>query len=132
LAEEGIVEDESEEDAVDDTVELSKLTGKPLNEDLILFAVPVCAPYQTLSKYAYRVKLTPGNMKRGKASKQCIDMFLKDGPKSEIADQYKDLIRKVADPEWVSAMCGDVKISAAGASKAMKNQKSKSKARKKK
>lgn len=132
LAEEGIVEDDSEIDAVDDTVELSKLTGKPLNEDLILFAVPVCAPYQTLSKYAYRVKLTPGSMKRGKASKQCITMYLKDGQKSAFVDRNKDLIRKVADNEWVSAICGDVKISAAGASKAMKNQKSKSKARNKK
>jgi hypothetical protein len=59
-------------------------------------------------------------------------MFLKDGAKSEITDQYKDLIGKVAEPEWVSAMCGDVKISAAGASKVMKNQKSKSKGKKKK
>jgi len=132
LAEEGIVEDESEEDAIDDTVELSKLTGKPHAEDLILFAVPVCAPYQTLSKYGYRVKLTPGNMKRGKASKQCIDVFLKDGQKSVLADRSKDLIRKVGDSEWVSAMCGDVKISAAGASKAMKNQKMKNKGKRKK
>jgi predicted ribosome quality control (RQC) complex YloA/Tae2 family protein len=127
LAKEGIVEVESEEDALDDTVELGKLSGKPHNDDLILFAVPVCAPYQTLSQYTYRVKLTPGNMKRGKASKQCIEMFLRDGQKSTLTDRNKDFIRKVADNEWVSAICGDVKISAAGASKAMKNQKSRRK-----
>lgn len=132
LAEEGIVEDEEEEDALDDTIELSKLTGQPHNDDLLLFAVPVCAPYQTLSKYGYRVKLTPGNMKRGKASKQCLEMFLRDGQKNALSDRKKDMIRKVTDNELVSAICGDVKISAAGASKVIKNQKSKSKAKKKK
>eukprot|EP00978_Attheya_sp_CCMP212_P023484 scaffold72052_cov24-Attheya_sp.AAC.1 len=42
-----------------------------------MYAVVVCAPYQTLAQYKYRVKLTPGNQKRGKASKQCIEMFLR-------------------------------------------------------
>jgi hypothetical protein len=132
LAEEGVVDEELDEDAVDDTIELSKLTGKPHDDDLILYAVPVCAPYQTLSQYTYRVKLTPGNMKRGKASKQCVDMFLKDGAKSSLSDRNKDLIKKVADNEWVQAICGDVKISAAGASKAIQKSKAKNKSKKKK
>jgi hypothetical protein len=132
LAEEGVVEDDLEEDAVDDTTELNKLTGKPHNDDLILFAIPVCAPYHTLSQYTYRVKLTPGNMKRGKASKQCVDMFLKDGQKSALSDRNKDLIKKAADHEWVQAICGDVKISAAGASKVMQKQKQKAKSKSKK
>eukprot|EP00535_Pseudo-nitzschia_heimii_P001273 CAMPEP_0197180028 /NCGR_PEP_ID=MMETSP1423-20130617/4791_1 /TAXON_ID=476441 /ORGANISM="Pseudo-nitzschia heimii, Strain UNC1101" /LENGTH=1275 /DNA_ID=CAMNT_0042630047 /DNA_START=123 /DNA_END=3950 /DNA_ORIENTATION=+ len=133
LAEEGIVNGNSEvEDTVDDTTELSKLSGKPEREDLILFAVPVCAPYQSLSKYTYRVKLTPGNLKRGKASKQCIAVFLKDDSKSKTGnDISRDLIKKVADNEWVQAICGDVKISAAGASKAIQKSKAKAKASKK-
>ena len=121
-----------EDDAVDDTIELSKLTGKPLNEDLVLFAVPVCAPYQTLAQYTYRVKLTPGNMKRGKASKQCVDLFLKDSQKSPLADRTKELIKKAGDSEWVQAICGDVKITAAGASKAIQKQKQKAKNKSKK
>jgi hypothetical protein len=112
-------------------MELDKLTGKPHVDDLILFAVPVCAPYQTLSQYTYRVKLTPGNMKRGKAAKACIEMFLKDGQKSAVSDRNKELIKKVADTEWVHAMTGDVKISAAGASKAIQKQKAKNKTKKK-
>lgn len=133
LAEEGIVDGNGElEDTVDDTTELSKLSGKPEREDLILYAVPVCAPYQSLSKYSYRVKLTPGNLKRGKASKQCIAVFLKDDNKSKTgSDISRDLIKKVADNEWVQAICGDVKISAAGASKAIQKSKAKSKASKK-
>jgi predicted ribosome quality control (RQC) complex YloA/Tae2 family protein len=127
LADEGIVDGGylEDEDAVDDTIELSKLTGKPQSEDLVLFAVPICAPYQSLSQIAYRVKLTPGNMKRGKASKQCVEMFLRENIKAPGSDRCRDLIRKVADNEWVQAICGDVKISAAGAAKAIQRAKGK-------
>jgi len=79
VAEDGILEkNENDSDAVDDTAELNKLTGKPVPEDLLLYAVPVCAPYQTLSQYKFRAKLTPGSQKRGKASKQCVEIFLHD------------------------------------------------------
>jgi predicted ribosome quality control (RQC) complex YloA/Tae2 family protein len=132
LAEEGVVDEDIEEDTIDDTLELMKLTGKPHPEDLILFAVPVCAPYMSLSKYNHRVKLTPGNLKRGKASKQCVEMFLKDGPKTPANERNRDLVKKVADTEWVQAICGDVKISAAGASKLVKKQKTNNKSKKKK
>ena len=42
------------------------LTGKPKKEDKILGIMAVCAPYPTLIKYKYKVKLVPGNTKRGK------------------------------------------------------------------
>jgi hypothetical protein len=135
MAEEGVVENDIDEDAIDDTVELSKLTGKPHAEDLLLYAVPVCAPYNTLSKYDFRVKLTPGNMKRGKAAKQCVDIFLrgdtaKPTPSNE---RNKDLIKRVGDNDWVQVICADVKISAAGASKATgKKQKNSKKTSKQK
>jgi predicted ribosome quality control (RQC) complex YloA/Tae2 family protein len=132
LAEEGVVDEGIEEDTIDDTIELMKLTGKPHPEDLILFAVPVCAPYISLTKYNHRVKLTPGNLKRGKASKQCIAMFLKDGPKTPANERNRELVKKVADNEWVQAICGDVKISAAGASKLVKKQKTNKKSKNKK
>ncbi|VEU36224.1 unnamed protein product [Pseudo-nitzschia multistriata] len=132
LAEEGILDGNIEvDDTIDDTAELSKLSGKPEKDDLLLYAVPVCAPYQSLSKFTYRVKLTPGNLKRGKASKQCIAVFLKDEKSKTGLEQSRDLIKKVADNEWVQAICGDVKISAAGASKAIQRSKAKSKASKK-
>lgn len=128
LAEEGLDDEEVDDDAVDDTVEISKLTGKPQPEDTILYAVPVCAPYSTLAQYAYRVKLTPGNLKRGKAAKQCVEMLLKiDGDKSATIDRYRDLIKKVGDNDWVQAICSDVKISAPGASKVAKNNKTSTK-----
>jgi NFACT protein C-terminal domain len=128
LDEDGLDDSEGDEDVVDDTAELSKLTGKPHPEDLLLFAVPVCAPYQSLSQYTYRVKLTPGNMKRGKSSKQCLDILLKT-PNNVTAGMEKhfELMKKVADNDWVQAICADVKISAPGASKAVKQQKLKNK-----
>eukprot|EP00814_Leptocylindrus_danicus_P006770 CAMPEP_0116005744 /NCGR_PEP_ID=MMETSP0321-20121206/1335_1 /TAXON_ID=163516 /ORGANISM="Leptocylindrus danicus var. danicus, Strain B650" /LENGTH=781 /DNA_ID=CAMNT_0003474205 /DNA_START=226 /DNA_END=2571 /DNA_ORIENTATION=+ len=131
LAEDGIVETSNadEDDVIDDTIELAKLTGKPLKEDSLLFAVPVCAPYMSLSQYKYRIKLTPGTQKRGRASKQCIEMFLNS---SNDSATERDLIKFVSDNEWVQAMCGDVKIAAAGANRVAKQMKNASKKSKKK
>uniref|UniRef100_A0A8C7QUX1 Ribosome quality control complex subunit NEMF n=1 Tax=Oncorhynchus mykiss TaxID=8022 RepID=A0A8C7QUX1_ONCMY len=47
---------------------LNSLTGQPHPEDVLLFAVPVCAPYTALSNYKHKVKLTPGTQKKGKAT----------------------------------------------------------------
>ena len=121
-------------DEIDDTVELAKLTGKPLPEDVLLCAVPVCAPYNTLSQYQYRVKLTPGNGKRGKAAKQCVEFMLQQPPNGtnkngnqnltvpNPTDLFRDLIKRVSDNDWVQTIIPDVKISAAGSSKLMKQQ----------
>ena len=138
LAEDGILENETDEDggAVDDSAELAKLTGKPSPDDVILCAVPVCAPYQVLSQYKFRVKLTPGSVKRGKASKQCLEMFLRsDNDKKGVDDSTKrdrELIKLVNENEWVQQIIGDVRITSAGASKVQKQQKNKAKAKKKK
>lgn len=137
LAEDGIVENDGDEDdrAVDDTAELVRLTGKPMAQDSILWAIPVCAPYSVLSKYTHRVKLTPGSVKRGKASKQAVEMFLRgeigakkpadEGTKRDLA-----LIKLVNENDWVQAMIGDVRIASAGASKVTTKVKSKGKAKK--
>ena len=145
LAKEGVAGDEIGEDDdgdVDDTAENNKLTGKPHPEDTLLYALPVCAPYQTLSQYTYRIKLTPGNMKRGKAAKQCVEVFLKGdvagntvkpkSPATSSNDICKELIKKVSDNDWIQCLCADVKISAAGASKVTKKQKASNKAKAKK
>jgi len=143
LAEDGIVENDGDDDegggAVDDTAELGKLTGKPTAQDLILGAIPVCAPYSVLSQYKYRVKLTPGSVKRGKASKQAVDLFLRSndngGKKNkqlvdEGAKRDQALIKLVNENEWVQAMIGDVRITSAGASKVTKKQKGKGRSKK--
>ncbi|CAL5338002.1 unnamed protein product [Camellia sinensis] len=42
------------------------LTGNPLPNDILLYAVPVCGPYSALQSYKYRVKIVPGTAKKGK------------------------------------------------------------------
>ena len=139
LAEDGVIEyeegHEAQEDAaVDDTAELIKLTGKPTAEDVILGAIPVCAPYSVLSQYKYRVKLTPGSVKRGKASKQTVELLLGNHEsggkkKQQMVDtgtkRDHALIKLVNENDWVQVMIGDVRITSAGASKVTKNQKGK-------
>jgi NFACT protein RNA binding domain/NFACT protein C-terminal domain len=117
-------DDSESEDAIDDTTELNKLTGKPCTEDALLYAVPVCAPYQTLSQYTFRVKLTPGNLKRGKAVKECIDIITKKELSKTITgfERYRDLIKRLGDNDWVQVMCADVKIVTAGSSKTAKSK----------
>jgi len=135
LAEDGIVDNDGDDDlagAVDDSAELAQLTGKPTSGDIVLNAIPVCAPYHVLSQYKYRVKLTPGSVKRGKASKQCVEMFTRneEGKKNVVDEgtkRDKELIKLVGENEWVQAMIGDVRISSAGASKVVKKQKGKGK-----
>ena len=114
------------------TSELAKLTGKATTEDLILHAIPVCAPYSVLSKNKYRVKLTPGSVKRGKASKQAMQIFLSNndnGKKKQLVDEGtkrdQALIKLINENELVQAMIGDVRITSAGASKVTKKFKGK-------
>lgn len=74
LAEENVVE--LGEDEREKLTELDSLTGCPTSNDVLLYAVPVCAPYQTLQSYKYRVKLTPGAQKKGKGQYQLGPTFL--------------------------------------------------------
>merc|ERR1712198_636215 len=86
-----------EERAVDDeTNMLAGLTGLPMAEDELLFAVPVVAPYSTVLQYKYKVKLTPGTGKRGKACKTALAMFLAD---KATAQREKDLLKSVKDQD---------------------------------
>jgi hypothetical protein len=131
ISEDEILVDENDldETTIDDTTELSKLTGKTCLEDVLRYAVPVCAPYQALSQYTFRVKLVPGNTKRGKAVKECIEIFTRKDLSKTItgAERYQDLIKKLGDNDWVQVMSADVKIVTAGVHKFTKKTKGKTK-----
>jgi len=58
------VGDEEKEKLID----VDYLTGNPLPTDILLYAVPVCGPYNALQSYKYRVKAIPGSMKKGKGN----------------------------------------------------------------
>lgn len=48
--------------------------GVPLEEDVLLAAAPMCAPYTAMQSYKYRIKLTPGSQRKGKAARQVGQM----------------------------------------------------------
>uniref|UniRef100_A0A3B4UU49 Ribosome quality control complex subunit NEMF n=1 Tax=Seriola dumerili TaxID=41447 RepID=A0A3B4UU49_SERDU len=113
----GAAEPEDKEDDVDqdnpgaEEAEnlLTSLTGQPHPEDVLLFAVPVCAPYTALSNYKHKVKLTPGSQKKGKAARTAVFSFMKA---KEASTREKDLFRSVKDTDLSRNMPGKVKVSA--------------------
>jgi len=125
LEEEGFA-DEEEGKAADD---IDKLTGVPLPEDVLLYAVPVCGPYSSLERFKYRVKLTPGVAKKGKAAKAAVEVFCRDGGGCSATE--KALIKALTDPEMVAIMIGDCKVSAPGLQSMQRQVKSQKKGGKK-
>ncbi|GFO00474.1 nuclear export mediator factor nemf-like [Plakobranchus ocellatus] len=103
--------DEEKEDtiAANDERTLNSLTGIPLPEDEILYAVPVCAPYTTLLNYKYKVKLMPGSTKKGKAVKAALNMFIHEKTSTT---REKDLLRIQKDVDISRNMPGKVKVAA--------------------
>ncbi|XP_068573922.1 ribosome quality control complex subunit NEMF [Cebidichthys violaceus] len=88
---------------------LTSLSGQPHPEDVLLFAVPVCAPYTALSNYKHKVKLTPGSQKKGKAARTAVFSFMKA---RDASTREKDLFRSVKDTDLSRNMPGKVKVSA--------------------
>jgi hypothetical protein len=121
LAEEGVL-DEEDGRAADD---LDKLTGVPTADDTLLYAVPVCGPFASLDNYKYRIKLTAGGQKKGKAAKMAVELFTRDAG-SICSPQEKALMKQMSDPEMVAIMLGDVKLSAPGLFAAQRSLKGKS------
>lgn len=107
LEDEGVL-DENEGKIAD---EIEKITGMPLADDQLMFAVPVCGPYAAMQKFKYRVKLTPGTGKKGKTCKQALEVFTRG---RDCNATEKGLIRGLTDPEMVAIMIGDVKLSVPG------------------
>ncbi|WCJ23246.1 Ribosome quality control complex subunit NEMF [Euphorbia peplus] len=96
------------------------LTGNPLPSDILLYAVPVCGPYSAVQSYKYRVKIVPGNAKRGKAAKTAMNLF-SHMPDASIRE--KELMKACTDPELVAAIIGNVKITSAGLTQLKQKQK---------
>lgn len=57
----------------------------------------------------FKVKLTPGTGRRGKAAKTAVSMFLKD---RTITQREKDLMKAVKDEQLARNLPGKVKLSA--------------------
>lgn len=88
---------------------LDALTGTPFLDDIMIFAVPTCAPYTALNNFKFKVKLTPGTGKKGKATKMALQVFLKD---RTLSPREKDLIKLLNDQDLSRNIPGKVKVSA--------------------
>ncbi|XP_052768636.1 ribosome quality control complex subunit NEMF-like [Mya arenaria] len=121
LAVEGGEEEDKIEEEVntgtEDVQTLNSLTGIPMLEDELLFAVPVCAPYNALTNFKYKVKLLPGSTKRGKAAKLALNMFQQD---RLITSREKDLVKILKDVDMSRNIPGKVKVTAPNLQKSKK------------
>lgn len=88
---------------------LETLTGCPQEDDVILFALPMCAPYNTMQNYKFKVKLTPGNGKKGKSAKSAVMIFQN---MRETSAQEKSHLKSIKDYDLTRNMPGKVKLSA--------------------
>ncbi|KAF5275268.1 hypothetical protein FQA39_LY06928 [Lamprigera yunnana] len=88
---------------------INALTGKPHPDDELLFAIPVVSPYNTLVNYKFKVKITPGTSKRGKAVKTAVNMFLNDRSSTQ---RERDLLKAVKEEQIARNLPGKVKLSA--------------------
>jgi hypothetical protein len=92
-----------------DELTTSKITlGSPIENDELLYAVPVVAPYSTLQNYKFRIKMVPGTQKRGKAAKTALESFLRE---KDATQREKDLIKAVKDQDFTRNFPGKVKLS---------------------
>lgn len=103
-------EDEDGANIIDEQQRLLvSLTGCPLAEDVLLFAVPVCAPYGAVQNYKHKVKVTPGTGRRGKAAKTALTVFVQD---KSTSPRERDLLRACKDQDISRNIPGKVKLSA--------------------
>ena len=93
--------------------ELSRLTGSPKSDDVLLYAIPVCAPYDALKNYKYKVKLTPGHLKRSKAVQSSLAVFMKQ---SDATAQERRLIQAISESDLTQTMPSDVTVAGGQAS----------------
>jgi len=94
--------------------QLDLLTGHPQPEDEVLCAIPMVAPYCSLGgPYHLRIKLTPGNQRKGQAARHCLKIFEEQTERRN----WKLLVQAIPEQEATQLMCGSCKMSMPGLQK---------------
>lgn len=91
---------------------LNGFTMNPKDNDVLLYALPFCGPPQCAVSCKYRVKLTPGGEKRGKAAQHAQTLFSK---LSGTCVTENGLIRDIPNNDMVMAMHGPSRLWASDA-----------------
>eukprot|EP01129_Flabellula_baltica_P010729 TRINITY_DN4566_c0_g1_i1.p1 TRINITY_DN4566_c0_g1~~TRINITY_DN4566_c0_g1_i1.p1 ORF type:complete len:850 (-),score=251.70 TRINITY_DN4566_c0_g1_i1:13-2562(-) len=95
-------------------INLSSFTGRPREGDELLYAIPVCAPFSTLKHYKYKVKVLPGNVKKGKSVNAARTLWLRN---PDATDIEKELIKMIPDMDLSLSLISNSKVSAPGINK---------------
>ena len=93
LFEEGATDDYDEETAAAEAADLEwlpALVGTPHPEDEILAAIPVCAPWSSLGRYKYKIKLQPGAVKKGKAVKEILGRWVSETTTGKVKKEHAE------------------------------------------
>lgn len=70
---------------------LDALVGWPFVGDEIMELIPMCAPWAAMSKCKYKVKIQPGNTKKGKAVKEILERWrIAAGGKGNVDETVRD------------------------------------------
>jgi hypothetical protein len=64
-----------------------------------------------MKDFLFKVKLSPGTIKKGKATKTAVELFMRS---RECSPVQHGLLKGLSDTEMVAIMIGDVKISMPG------------------
>eukprot|EP00834_Sanchytrium_tribonematis_P003443 NODE_132_length_16614_cov_0.935392.p2 type:complete len:846 gc:universal NODE_132_length_16614_cov_0.935392:3794-1257(-) len=107
--------------------DIDLLISDVLPDDYLEFAVPVCAPYEAMKTFKFKVKLTPGTEKKGKSAKTSLNLFLSQ---KELGSQEKELIQILSVDEIIRTIPNKCKVSAPNL-EALKSKNKKQKKKKK-
>ena len=113
-------EEESEEEPIEEETNderreaeylklVNSLTGQPLAEDLLMYCIPIVAPYNAVVNCKYKVKVLPGQNKRGRSAKTALQLFLLD---KKITSRERDLIKSMKDQDIARNLPNKLKVTA--------------------
>lgn len=124
-------EDDEKIQAEDELGVIDALAGNLRdNFENVKYAIPVAGPISALQNYSFRLKLSPGSLKRGKAVQQALSILLSDTRELDIftwshlrdeenrpdaqsvLKQVREMIRAIPDADLNQTMLGHVKIMA--------------------
>lgn len=88
-------EEGDDETLVSNLANLDAFTGRPLPDDEILSAIPVCAPWSALATYKYKAKMQPGSLKRGKAVKDILAKWDNAGKDARATDKFSKDVERI-------------------------------------
>eukprot|EP00835_Amoeboradix_gromovi_P001083 NODE_43_length_28809_cov_0.237200.p2 type:complete len:830 gc:universal NODE_43_length_28809_cov_0.237200:15161-12672(-) len=108
---------------------LNQLFGDIQESDEIEFGVAVCAPYDVMKNYKYKVKLTPGTEKKGKSAKTAMQLFLAN---KDLKESEKQALRLLSIDDMIRTIPNKCKVSAPNLESIKRKLKSTAKAKKQK